>query len=79
MQGALGTRNRNRTGTTFRLLVFETSASTYSAIRAFSVLCGFWFCGCKCNKKMIHSKSKFCGKPDYNILLNFPLPLMLIG
>lgn len=31
------TRSRNRTGTALLLLVFETSASTYSAIRAFSL------------------------------------------
>ena len=30
----LGTRSRGRTGTSFRTLVFETNASTDSAIRA---------------------------------------------
>ena len=32
----VGARSRDRTGTALRPLVFETSASTYSAIRALS-------------------------------------------
>ena len=54
------TQSRGRTGTTVKLLVFETNASTYSAIRA------FYFrqrirseTGCKCIQTLFNSQQVF--------------------
>ena len=52
------TQSRGRTGTGVNLLVFETSASTDSAIWAFGIVGKH--CGCKDRKKCYICKYFFC-------------------